>query len=154
MIDLSQAKRMYYSKESGLQSCPECGSELLEENCTILLRVKSKSDEAAFITNHSGSHFCKQCPVVVFDRNQVEQGAKYAIREDSNLQFIIAGIVNLKAIPDEKKHLEIGSDDNPIPLVHFLPDLNTKTGISGEKSGRNDPCKCGSGKKYKKCCGK
>ncbi len=25
---------------------------------------------------------------------------------------------------------------------------------SGEKVGRNDPCPCGSGKKYKKCCGK
>jgi uncharacterized protein YecA (UPF0149 family) len=22
-----------------------------------------------------------------------------------------------------------------------------------EKTGRNDPCPCGSGKKYKKCCG-
>ncbi|MCG2697671.1 SEC-C domain-containing protein [Candidatus Parcubacteria bacterium] len=25
---------------------------------------------------------------------------------------------------------------------------------SGNKVGRNDPCPCGSGKKYKKCCGK
>jgi len=24
----------------------------------------------------------------------------------------------------------------------------------GKKPGRNDPCLCGSGKKYKKCCGK
>ncbi|WP_295026772.1 SEC-C metal-binding domain-containing protein, partial [Ruminococcus sp.] len=24
----------------------------------------------------------------------------------------------------------------------------------GKKVGRNDPCPCGSGKKYKKCCGK
>jgi hypothetical protein len=24
---------------------------------------------------------------------------------------------------------------------------------SGDKIGRNDPCPCGSGKKYKKCCG-
>jgi uncharacterized protein YecA (UPF0149 family) len=23
----------------------------------------------------------------------------------------------------------------------------------GDKTGRNDPCPCGSGKKYKKCCG-
>jgi preprotein translocase subunit SecA len=23
----------------------------------------------------------------------------------------------------------------------------------GDKVGRNDPCPCGSGKKYKKCCG-
>src|SRR5262249_42763279 len=25
--------------------------------------------------------------------------------------------------------------------------------IAKEKAGRNDPCPCGSGKKYKKCCG-
>ncbi|GHS94410.1 hypothetical protein AGMMS50239_18080 [Bacteroidia bacterium] len=25
--------------------------------------------------------------------------------------------------------------------------------IAEPKSGRNDPCPCGSGKKYKKCCG-
>lgn len=26
--------------------------------------------------------------------------------------------------------------------------------VKGDKVGRNDPCPCGSGKKYKKCCGK
>jgi hypothetical protein len=28
------------------------------------------------------------------------------------------------------------------------------TVVKGKKIGRNDPCPCGSGKKYKKCCGK
>lgn len=28
----------------------------------------------------------------------------------------------------------------------------SKTVVKGEKIGRNDPCHCGSGKKYKKCC--
>jgi hypothetical protein len=28
----------------------------------------------------------------------------------------------------------------------------TKTVVKGDKIGRNDPCPCGSGKKYKKCC--
>jgi preprotein translocase subunit SecA len=28
-----------------------------------------------------------------------------------------------------------------------------KTVIRGPKVGRNDPCPCGSGKKFKKCCG-
>ena len=28
------------------------------------------------------------------------------------------------------------------------------TVVKGPKIGRNDPCPCGSGKKYKKCCGK
>lgn len=31
---------------------------------------------------------------------------------------------------------------------------NSKTIINENKIGRNDPCSCGSGKKYKKCCGK
>jgi preprotein translocase subunit SecA len=30
----------------------------------------------------------------------------------------------------------------------------SKTVVKGKKIGRNDPCPCGSGKKYKKCCGK
>ena len=31
---------------------------------------------------------------------------------------------------------------------------STKTIVKDDKIGRNDPCPCGSGKKYKKCCGK
>lgn len=30
----------------------------------------------------------------------------------------------------------------------------SKTVVKGEKIGRNAPCPCGSGKKYKKCCGR
>ncbi len=36
-----------------------------------------------------------------------------------------------------------GAELRPAPLRH-----------AGPKIGRNDPCPCGSGKKYKKCCGK
>lgn len=33
-----------------------------------------------------------------------------------------------------------------------LPKKGTKTVVKGQKVGRNAPCPCGSGKKYKKCC--
>jgi uncharacterized protein YecA (UPF0149 family) len=39
------------------------------------------------------------------------------------------------------KKLELNSSFQQIPIV------NSKT-----IAGRNDPCPCGSGKKYKKCC--
>lgn len=39
----------------------------------------------------------------------------------------------------------------PIEAVHS--DGPAKPVVKGEKIGRNDPCPCGSGKKYKKCCG-
>ncbi len=35
----------------------------------------------------------------------------------------------------------------------YLEQRNSRTVTKGEKIGRNDPCPCGSGKKYKKCCG-
>jgi len=37
---------------------------------------------------------------------------------------------------------------------HLIPRLSdTQAPIKRQKVGRNDPCPCGSGKKYKKCCG-
>lgn len=42
---------------------------------------------------------------------------------------------------DKRKHL-------------YLEQKSSGTIVKGPKIGRNDPCSCGSGKKYKKCCGK
>ena len=36
----------------------------------------------------------------------------------------------------------------------FLEQRKSGTVVVGKKVGRNDPCPCGSGKKYKKCCGR
>lgn len=37
---------------------------------------------------------------------------------------------------------------------HFGPEVIAPIRLEGPKVGRNDPCPCGSGKKYKKCCAK
>jgi preprotein translocase subunit SecA len=47
------------------------------------------------------------------------------------------------------KQMEKGSHSATIDMVK-----PKQKDASGEKIGRNDPCPCGSGKKYKKCCGK
>ncbi len=161
-IDLSIPRRRYFNNECELTICPECGSDLIEESCTILLHAKSDSDDGQFMTNLSGSHFCNKCPVVVFDLEKVERGAMLGIRGSKNLKYAIEGIIDLDSIPTNKRHLEMGTDNNPIPLVQFLPGPNdevvnkpiNKPITSEKKAGRNEPCPCGSGKKYKKCCGK
>ena len=153
-IDLSKPRRRYYSDEVSLDKCPECGRNLIKDNCTVILCAKSSTDEAEFMTNHTGSMFCQKCPVVVFDIEQLAEAAILGIKGDKNLRYIVGGIVDLDAIPKEKRHLEIGCDENPVPLVRFLPDLNKSTKVSGKQPGRNEPCSCGSGLKYKKCCGK
>jgi len=37
-------------------------------------------------------------------------------------------------------------------LEHLHPLVYPKPIIGGKKQGRNEPCDCGSGKKFKKCC--
>ncbi|MDO5410065.1 MAG: SEC-C metal-binding domain-containing protein [Lachnospiraceae bacterium] len=36
----------------------------------------------------------------------------------------------------------------------YKAEHSSHTIVKGKKIGRNDPCPCGSGKKYKKCCGR
>ncbi len=47
-------------------------------------------------------------------------------------------------IPDEMK----------LDIIEDIISASGSVSSIGEKIGRNDPCPCGSGKKYKKCCGK
>ncbi len=153
-INLSIPRRRYYNDKNNLTICPECGSSMIEEGCTILLTAKSEADEGEFMTNITGSHFCGNCPVVIFDNQKIAQAAQFGIRSGKNIKYNILGIVDLDAIPEDKRQMEIGIDENPVPLVNFLPDLDIKPpSVSAKKPGRNEPCPCGSGKKYKKCCG-
>ncbi|WP_204661666.1 SEC-C metal-binding domain-containing protein [Fusibacter tunisiensis] len=40
----------------------------------------------------------------------------------------------------------------PLPDQPFVYKSDEQNDVKKEKVGRNDPCPCGSGKKYKKCC--
>jgi SWIM/SEC-C metal-binding protein len=51
-------------------------------------------------------------------------------------------------------HYIIGFElDKPEDISDLENALNPPLPVHVEKIGRNDPCNCGSGKKYKKCCG-
>ena len=60
--------------------------------------------------------------------------------------------VNFKSIRQMKKWMK----DHEAELRAENPDATPKVETvvhDGPRIGRNDPCPCGSGKKYKKCCG-
>ena len=52
--------------------------------------------------------------------------------------------------------MELPSEAMRFDLLKQLADIETSAPRAGKqkKVGRNDPCPCGSGKKYKRCCGK
>lgn len=80
----------------------------------------------------------KDRPIVVRVQNE-QRASEIAAICDKNHWIFIAGIEPDK--PEDVRDLEIAL--NPPAPVH-----------AEAKTGRNDPCPCGSGKKFKKCCGR
>ncbi len=80
----------------------------------------------------------KDRPIVVRVQTQERAGEIAAICDEHHWYFI-AGL----------------EPDKPEDLTDLENALNAPPPIrAGATPGRNDPCPCGSGKKYKKCCGK
>ena len=74
--------------------------------------------------------------------------------DKENIRCAIYGLFDFAAIPENEIDEVIGNDQNPIPFAEFLTPLKFKRPIFSTKLSQNAPCTCGSGKKYKRCCGK
>ncbi len=152
-IDVTIKRRQYFNDEISGFDCPECNERLITKDQCVMLYVIAQNNEAEFMTNAAGSAFCPNCPVVVFDKQKVSQLADIAMRHDEVEAFGIAGIVDLDAVPEEKASMQLGTDENPVPLIPFL-EMKRQPILAAPKISRNAPCPCGSGKKYKRCCAK
>ena len=67
------------------------------------------------------------------------------IRED-----VIKLLFNVRL---ERQPIREEATQQKLTATHGDGTLEKKPVVKGQKVGRNDPCPCGSGKKYKKCCG-
>jgi preprotein translocase subunit SecA len=86
-------------------------------------------------------------PVIEYKNEGLEmfEDLTYSIQNDT---------VKLLLKAEIKKNVEVKADDKQ-NLVTNSPTGGAKIPVTrGAKIGRNDPCPCGSGKKYKDCCGK
>ena len=152
-FDASIPRRMYWNTDlKAPDVCPECRTPLEKEHHCYVLLLKDSDDVIPFLAGNDGGSFCPKCPVVVLGVDVFSRSAAIGAPEPKSL--MVAGIVDIESIPGDKQHIPLGDDDNPIPLVKFLPSRTVgKRDVEKiEKTGRNDPCSCGSGKKYKKCC--
>ena len=75
--------------------------------------------------------------------------AQISVKTEARKQELAAIFAENKWVGDIAVDAE---QDENIRDLEFLQNKNVKT-HSASKAGRNDPCPCGSGKKYKKCCG-
>jgi SEC-C motif domain protein len=71
-------------------------------------------------------------------------------------QGLVEFTARYKSGGEEHEHVEtalFGREEGRWVYAGFLPPPGQTIRYGQPKPGRNDPCPCGSGKKYKKCCG-
>lgn len=72
------------------------------------------------------------------------------IKEDSVEKLCVVQIQQQEELPATR----LNAENNDYVMSHGDSRTNGKSVRKDKhKVGRNDPCPCGSGKKYKKCCG-
>ena len=157
MLDFTKEKLTAYLTEKALaryeEKEKECGSELMREiERVILLRaVDSKwmthIDEMEQLKHGIGLRaYGQHDPVSEYKFAGFDMFEEMiaAIREDA-VKYILRANVAQK--------IEREQVAKPVVASHGDGSESKKPIRKGEKVGRNDPCPCGSGKKYKKCCG-
>ncbi|MGD8623996.1 MAG: hypothetical protein PVF47_13885 [Anaerolineae bacterium] len=74
-----------------------------------------------FMLNGDFGWYCGRCPTVVLNTAELVEMLSFAMPDwDIGDEFAVLGLVDLSAVPEEKHHLPLGDDDNPIPLVEFM----------------------------------
>ena len=177
-FDITLERQAIYQDFHGQPGpCPRCGGPLAQRTQMYLVDTRQGKRLAdSFMLGGDFGWFCAACPTVVI--NTRECGAMLSHGKPGwkiGSEFAVLGLVNLDAVPQDKRHLLLGEDDNPIPLVAFkdvveaepptagptpslwprqprlaAPPLLTEP-PPGPLPGRNAPCWCGSGEKYKAC---
>lgn len=130
-LDVSVPRECIYQSFEGQPGpCPRCGSSLQQSYQSYLIATRrgNKVTDSFMMSNKMG-WFCTHCPVVVINPAEVSRHLPYGLPKwDVGNEFVVAGIINLDAVPQDKRELPLGEADNPIPLVGF-------TNVSDELAG-------------------
>jgi preprotein translocase subunit SecA len=131
----------------------ELGSELMREvERVILLRVVDEKwmdhiDSMDQLRYGIGMRaYGQRDPVIEYKAEGHEMFMEMirAIQEDS-VKMLLKSRINTGKAPQREKVAE--------PVTSSKQGDAARPAKTTDKVGRNDPCPCGSGKKYKKCCG-
>jgi hypothetical protein len=99
--------------------CPQCPSRLESESHSFMTAVRKGSDIQPFIVGNDAAYFCSTCPVVVLDYGEFERLAALSMRTSKGVEFLVLGLIDLEAVPTEKRNVRFDDDTNPVPLVEF-----------------------------------
>ena len=119
--------------------CPQCGGALEKNYQSYMVLTRTGGREAdSFVIGGDFGWFCKSCPVVVLDKKELEKMMGFSKPGwKIGAQFAVAGVIDLDAVPADKRYLPLGAPGNPVPLVKFSGHGGSESGKSTSNSKQN-----------------
>ena len=164
---------------SSNELCP-CGSgKKYGECCEPIIKGKTLAPTAEALMRARYSAYVKQAidfiidtceqseEIAEIDRKATEDWSKTStwhglkiLRTEKGTENDTEGLVEFEATYTRKQIRDVHHETGYFKKIdgkwlYTAGELKTTTVVrEGKKVGRNDPCPCGSGKKYKQCCGR
>ena len=142
-FDVSIPRKMFWSDSLvNKKKCPLCHSTLENEYHHYIMAIRSGKEITTLGAGNDYGAFCPECPVVVLDRKGFERAVGGIVKENpdwkmsGDVSYVVVGIVNTDVIPEDQRHLPLGSDGNPIPLVKFLQQIDAANKSESRHGGK------------------
>ncbi|MBI3242605.1 MAG: hypothetical protein HYZ49_09970 [Chloroflexi bacterium] len=93
-----------------------------QERATYMIATRQGRRIAdSFVLGGDFGWFCPACPTIVINGDRVSEMLGFG-KQGWNIgsEWAPLGLVDLDAVPESKRHLPLGTDDNPYPLVEFI----------------------------------
>jgi hypothetical protein len=138
-----------FEKEPG--PCPRCGGALHQEHQVYAIATRrGRQMTDTFMISGDFGWFCENCLTVVINPEKVGEMLSFSKPGwDSGEAFAVLGLVDLDAVPEEKSHLPLGDEDNPIPLVEFTQARGKGTRATGSRRSKHSGSKRSRSKRRK-----
>ena len=148
MLDLAEAKLEFQREKYGADMVKQLEHKALIENVDI--RWMDHIDAMEQLKRSVGlKAYGQKDPVVAFREESSDMFDEMIMNiREGTVQFVLCAV--LRSEEDVKREQKM----KPTETNSGDGSEKNRPMKKGEKVGRNDPCPCGSGLKYKKCCGK
>lgn len=137
--------------------------EVLDRLHELGLEFSREADAHKFVEVYQNfhNHTRMQCnrgytPDELFRMQPMEDRIPKSVSLGPNIRKAIAdGAMNANELRKGILSMELPSEELRMSLLKEISDVESSIPKEPKKKvGRNDPCPCGSGKKYKRCCGR
>jgi len=108
------------------------------EYTSLVVVAEFKKQLESFVCGSDAVYFCVDCDTVTIESETIENLIRTSLNR-RKFDYTVEGVLDLTSIPPDKRNMELGTDENPVPLVPFRNKLPRRKARLMKSSRRKAP---------------